>query len=90
MTQQGVPRMFHRIHTVKPLQDLNLLVFFTNNEVKQYDVRPLLSEWEPFRLLDTIPGLFDNVYVDTGGYGVVWNDEIDLSCNELYNNGIPV
>jgi hypothetical protein len=27
------------------------------------------------------------VQVDTGGYGVIWNDDIDLSRNELYNNG---
>jgi len=25
--------------------------------------------------------------VDTGGYGICWNDEIDLSCNELWENG---
>ncbi|WP_199647569.1 DUF2442 domain-containing protein [Peptoclostridium sp. AF21-18] len=25
--------------------------------------------------------------IDTGGYGIIWNDDIDLSCNELYENG---
>ena len=82
--------MFHRVHDVKPLPDLNLLVSFVNNEVKRYDVRPLMDEWEPFRSLGTVPGLFNCVHVDAGGYGVVWDDNIDLSCNELYNNGISV
>ena len=82
--------MFHKVQDVKPLADLNLLVCFMNDEVKRYDVKPLLREWEPFRSLDTIPGLFERVCVDIGGYGVIWDDHIDLSCNELYNNGISV
>ena len=32
-------------------------------------------------------GLFEQVKVDAGGYGISWNDEIDLSCDELYHNG---
>ena len=34
--------------------------------------------------------LFNLVYVDTGGYGVVWNENMDLACNELWENGIMV
>jgi hypothetical protein len=82
--------MFYTIREVKPLPDLRLLLHFTNDEIKQYDVKPLLNEWESFRSLDIIPGLFNRVQVDIGGYGIVWNDDIDLSCNELYNNGIPI
>ena len=33
------------------------------------------------------PELFFEVQVDAGGYGVVWNDELDLSCDELFENG---
>jgi len=25
--------------------------------------------------------------VDASGFGIFWNDEIDLSCNELWENG---
>jgi hypothetical protein len=28
--------------------------------------------------------LFEQVKVDSGGFGISWNDDIDLSCNELY------
>ena len=40
-----------------------------------------------FQMLDYVQGLFNQVRVDTGGYGIIWNDEIDLSCDELYYNG---
>ena len=52
-------------------------------------VKPLLDNWEPFQSLN-IPGVSNCVHVDTGGYGIVWNDELDLSANELWNNGVPV
>jgi len=38
--------------------------------------------------LKEISGLFWNVKTDLGGYGISWNDEIDLSCDELWENGI--
>ena len=25
--------------------------------------------------------------VDQGGYGIIWNDDLDLSCDEIYENG---
>ncbi|MBQ4463666.1 MAG: DUF2442 domain-containing protein, partial [Eubacterium sp.] len=34
-----------------------------------------------------IPGLFNQVKVDSGGYGVSWNDQIDLECNDLWEYG---
>ena len=34
--------------------------------------------------------LFSSVMVDQGGYGVIWNDDIDISCDELWANGETV
>ena len=43
-----------------------------------------------FQNLSKISGLFEQVKVDLGGYGVTWNDEIDLSCNQLWENGYEI
>ena len=71
--------------SVKPLSDKRLLVGFRNGVTKVYDCAGLLAE-EPFEPLaaDT---LFRSVQVDPHGYGVVWNDEIDLAESELWING---
>lgn len=82
--------MFCKVKEVKPLENYKLLVIFVNGEVKEYDVKPLFDKWESFKDLIYINGLFQKVKVDTDGYGVSWNDEIDLSCNELYYNGVKV
>ena len=34
--------------------------------------------------------LFSEVTVDVGGHGIVWNDELYLSCDELWVNGIEL
>jgi hypothetical protein len=44
-----------------------------------YDVAPLQNNLPVFETLSTTPGLFECVRVDAGGYGVVWNDELDLA-----------
>ena len=75
--------MFYKIKEVEPLPDFNLLVHFTK---KKYDVKPLFDKWQSFQMLN-LPKLFDCVRVDNGGYGIVWNDELDLSANELWDNG---
>lgn len=31
---------------------------------------------------------FEDVHIDVGGHGIAWNDRIDLSCQELWDNGI--
>ena len=82
--------MFHRVKSVSPDGDLKLLVHFEDGTIKRYDVMPALRRWDAFAPLLSVPGLFGLVKRDPGGYGVSWNDEIDLSCDELWDNGQEV
>lgn len=79
--------MFHKVKTVSALADYQLLVGFVNGTTKRYDITPLFDRFPAFRTLQTVPGLFGLVKVDAGGYGVCWNDDIDLACDELWENG---
>ena len=78
---------FHRIKNITPLHDKILLAEFQDGTIKKYDVKPLMQKIPVFKMLDYVHGLFEQVRIDCGGLGVIWNDEIDLDCNELYNNG---
>lgn len=82
--------MFHRVKTVSALPNYHLMVQFEDGTKKRYDVAPLFSKWNVFDSLRSVHGLFDQVRVDTGGYGIIWNDDLDLSCNELWDNGQEV
>lgn len=81
--------MFHKVEEVKPMKRMTLRIKFKSGEVKIYDIEPLIKDWKVFeRLQDR--DLFLKVKVDVGGYGISWNDEIDLSCNELWKNGVLI
>ncbi len=80
--------MFHTIRSVSALPDYVLLLHFCDGTAKRYDCRPLLT-MPAFSPLEMVPGLFQQVTADVGGYGVCWNDEIDIDCEELYANGVP-
>ena len=80
--------MFHKIISVKPVENFFLLVKFQNGECRKYNVSQLFEKWETFKTLQTVKGLFEQVKVDAGGYGISWNDDIDLASEELYYNGV--
>ncbi len=79
--------MFHKVKEICPLPDRKLNVLFADGTTKTYDVEPLLGRFEAFRALED-DALFAGVEVDVGGCGIVWNDDIDLSCDELWEHGI--
>ena len=77
---------FHTIKSVKPLKDMILELVFNNGVNKKYDIKPLIKKYDIFKCLEN-EKLFYNVKVDIGGYGIIWNENIDLSCEEIWNNG---
>lgn len=82
--------MFHKIKNVSPLQDYKLSVQFTEGETKIYDMKLLFEKLPMFKFFLEHPEEFFCVSVDVGGYGIIWNDEFDLSCDELWENGVQV
>jgi hypothetical protein len=68
---------------------MKLSVQFANGATKLYDVKPLVARIPAFEALED-EALFGSVEVDQGGYRVIWNDDVDLSCDELWENGVEV
>ena len=79
--------MFHTVKDAKALPGFRLHVLFNSGEERIYDANPLIKEHEAFQAFLLTYKLFEQVQVDIGGYGVSWNEYLDLGCNELYYNG---
>lgn len=79
---------YPKVSSVKAVDDHTLLVVFENAEKRLYDASPLFDR-EAFAMLRNW-AFFKNVQVDKSGYGIYWNDEIDLSEYELLTNGTVV
>ncbi len=80
--------MFHKIKNVFALPEYKLSVQFAEGITKIYDVKPLMERIPIFAEINDAE--FACVTVDVGGYGIVWNDDLDLSCDELWENGVQV
>ncbi len=74
-----------RISSVQPYGQLTLKVLFENGVEKIYDCASLITRPMFQALSDSI--FFKTVKKDPGGYGISWNDEIDISEDELWYNG---
>lgn len=81
--------MFHKVKGVAALPEHKLSVEFAEGVTKIYDAAPLMERIPVFKELED-EALFGSVQVDAGGYGIVWNDDIDLSCDEIWDNGEEV
>lgn len=79
--------MFHKVKNVSVLPDYKLSVQFSEGVTKLYDVKTLFDKIPVFKTFEKNPEKFSDVTVDVGGYGIVWDDDIDLSCDELWENG---
>jgi len=77
--------MYPKIKSVEVFKDKKLKITFEDDIKKIYDCYAIMQK-EPFnRLKDKT--LFKNVRVDSGGYGISWSDDIDLSESELWIHG---
>ena len=88
VSQERRYTMFHKLKLVKSLDDYRLSAEFEDGTRKLYDVKILFDKCEDFQILLHTPAIFKQVTVDVGGYGIVWNDELDLSSEELWEHGI--
>lgn len=79
---------YPKITRVTPSTGKILMVQFDNGVRKEYDCMPLLQS-EAFMPLND-DALFRCAHADPHGYGVVWNDEIDLAESEIWINGRQV
>jgi len=84
MTIKFSPKIRH----VKVLDDYIILIIFDNGTKKQYDFKSKLDMY-PYITIKN-PGVFKSVQIDAGGYGLSWNDEVDISEYELWTNGINI
>ena len=75
---------------IQPQDNYIIICEFKNKMKKKYDVKPLIKRNIYFKQLEKDINLFFKVRVDNGGYGISWNEEIDLAAEEIWENGEDV
>ena len=77
--------IYPKVKSVKVFKGTRLEIIFEGNIKRIYDCYKIMQK-EPFNCLQD-KTLFKNVRVDSGGYGISWNNYIDLSESELWTHG---
>lgn len=80
--------MTHKIKSVKPLDNSIILAVFQNGIEKTYDMRNLYPMFPQFEVFEKDKTLFNQVQIDVGGYGIFWNDDLDLDAEDIWEDGI--
>ena len=76
--------MFHKAVNLKYLKDTSMEVTFEDGSVRKYDMSVLFDRYPTLRALE------DRKLFLSGkmhSYGIVWNDEIDIDMETIYEDG---
>lgn len=76
-----------KIEDVIPLQDRCLLVFFRDGTVRKCDLTAYFERTPRFAILLNRPDYFAGVGIQTGGYGVQWDENLTIPDSVLYKTG---
>lgn len=80
--------VYPKIKSIEVLDEYKMKVLFDNNISKLVDFKEKLKEEFYIDLTNEI--LFKLATVDIGGYGISWNDDIDISEYELWSIGSEI
>ena len=78
--------MLPKMISAQVIGDRTLLIEFSDREFNQYDISNLLNK--PMFAPLKNPSFFKDFRIEAGGYGLVWNEDIDISEYELWENGV--
>lgn len=79
--------MTHHIARATMINNEILQAVFLGGEVIQYNLRQMVSAFPQFLDIINNPSLAANISTDIGGYGVSWNDELDIDAETIWANG---
>lgn len=81
--------MFHKIKRVFAVPGHSIIVTFDDGAYKEYDLNQLIKQNDKFKKLKD-NDLFYKVHIDVDRCGVIWDDTLDISSEEIWDNGKPL
>lgn len=80
--------MFHKAVDLSFKEGTSLELTFQSGEVKQYDMSSLFDKYPVLKALNNRE-LFTSGKL-MGAYGIVWNDDIDIEVETIYEDGVTI
>ena len=80
--------MFHKAIELKYLEGTKLEVLFQDGSVKVYDMAALFEKYPQLKALEDRALFLTGKLM--GPYGIIWNDELDIETETIYEDGQTV
>jgi DNA-binding XRE family transcriptional regulator len=80
--------VFHKAVDVSFLEETKLEMTFQDGSVKQYDMASLFPKYPQLQALEDRRLFLSGKLM--GGYGIIWNDDLDIDAETIYEDGITV
>lgn len=81
--------MFVRATELKFLNDVKVEVTYIDGNVVEYDFSTIFAKYPQLKQLRNRK-LFESGHLDPGGYGIIWNDQLDFDVQSIYECGKKV
>jgi len=81
--------MFISATNLKLLDNVTVEVTFQDGKVFQYDMSQMFNKYPQLKTLENRT-LFLSGHLDPGGYGIIWNDELDFDAMSIRESGTLV
>lgn len=80
--------MFHKAINLELKEGTTLELTFQNGEVKVYDMAQLFQKYPQLKALKDRNLFLQGKLI--GSYGIMWNDELDIEAETIYEDGITI
>ena len=87
LPEKIIRRFGRKIEDLVPLQNCCLLVFFRDGMVRKCSLNEYFEKTQRFSILAKRPDYFSQVRIQTGGYGIQWDENLFISDSVLYRMG---
>ena len=79
--------MFVRATGVKFLEGVHVEITYQDGKIIRYDMSKMFSKYPQLKELSENRKLFESGHLDPGGYGIIWNDDLDFDAMSVYEDG---
>ena len=78
--------MFVQAIYLKFCEGVTVEVAYIDGSIVRFDLSTMFSKYPQLKALEDRT-LFESGHLDVGGYGIVWNDELDFDATSIYVSG---
>ena len=72
---------------VKFLDDVKLELTYQDGKIIRFDMASMFSKFPQLEELRRNRELFTRGHLDPGGYGIIWNEDLDFDTTSIYEDG---